>query len=373
MLKRAWLHTRRYVFEHGPEIAVFVVIFMIVAVVLVPRMVYSIPAGHVGVLWKRFSGTVLDHTISEGIAVILPWDRIYVYDLRLQLIDRDFDVLSTDGLKVTVNIAYRFQLIADKVPLLHKTVGENYADVLLTSAIGARARDILGRNTPEEIYSYRRAEVQTEILKEMQQSLLQPLVTPGQAASGKAASGFIEIEDVFIRSIKLPPTVEEAIDRKNQMQQRSLEYDYRLLLEAKESERKRIEARGIKEFQDIVSQGITESYLRWRGIDATQALANSPNSKIIIVGGGKDGLPIILGNTDVPTAVAPAPAGTTPQPGATPPAGTASPTGMPPSAGPGSSPILIPSSPAAQAAPPPAAASQAGSTDLLPRDPLNAQ
>ncbi|TSD83432.1 prohibitin family protein [Mycobacterium sp. KBS0706] len=362
MLKRAWLRTRRYLFEHGPEVAVFVVIFAILAVVLLPRMVFTIPAGHVGVLWKRFGGTVLDYTIGEGIAIILPWDRIHIYDLRVQLIDRDFDVLSTDGLKVTVNIAYRFQLIRDKVPLLHKTVGEDYADVLLTAAIGARARDILGRNTPEEIYSYRRAEVQTEILKEMQQSLLQPLVAPASAT--QVPSGFIEIEDVFFRSIKLPPTVEEAIDRKNQMQQRSLEYDYRLLLEAKESERKRIEARGIKEFQDIVSQGITESYLKWRGIDATQALANSPNSKIVVIGGGKDGLPIILGNTDSPAAVAPAPTGTSPP--AAPAAGT-----NPPVA-PGAS-IIVPSSPAALAPPPPAAANQAGATDLLPRDPLNAR
>ena len=293
MLRRMLARIRRSISERGPEIAVFVILFTIVAVMLAPTMVYSIPVGHVGVLWKRFGGTVLDRTLGEGLKVILPWDKIYIYDLRLQLVDRNFDVLSADGLKVSVDIAYRFWAIRDQVPLLHKTVGPNYADVLLTSAIGARARDVFGRNTPEEIYSFRRAAIQEEILQEMQTDL-EKVVAPQVGAN----VDFIQVEDVFIRAIKLPPNVEEAINRKNQMHQRSLEYDYRLILESKESERKRIEAHGIKEFQDIVSQGITESYLRWRGIDATQALATSPNTKTIIVGGGKDGLPIILGNVD---------------------------------------------------------------------------
>src|SRR5882757_2327159 len=285
--------------ERGPEIAVFVVLFAIIVVMLAPRMLYTVPAGHVGVLWKRFGGTVLDRTLGEGLQLMLPWDKIYIYDLRLQLIDRDFDVLSADGLKVSINIAFRFWLLRDQVPLLHKTVGPNYADILLTSVIGARARDVLGQNTPEEIYSFRRAAVQQEILREMQ-SDLRAVIAPQAGAS----VDFIRIEDVFIRGINLPLNVEEAINRKNQMQQRSQEYDYRLILESKESERKRIEARGIKEFQDIVSQGITPSYLRWRGIDATQALANSPNTKTIIIGNGADGLPIILGNADSNTPVA---------------------------------------------------------------------
>lgn len=298
---------RRFFSDRGPEIAVFVVLFLIIAVILAPRMIYTIPPGHAGVVWKRFGGTVLDHTLGEGLKVILPWDRIYIYDLRLQLVDQEFQALSADGLTVSIDIAYRYWLVRDKVPLLHKTVGPDYEKIILTAAIGARARDVLGRNTPEEIYSFRRVAIQDEILREMQSDVRE--VTAPQV--GKNIN-FINVEDVFVRAIKLPPNVEEAINRKNQMQQRSLEYDYRLILESKESERKRVEARGIKEFQDIVSQGITESYLRWRGIDATQALANSPNTKTIIIGSGKDGLPIILGNVDNPAPAAPpknAPAG----------------------------------------------------------------
>lgn len=282
--------TGRFLREHAPEVAVFVLLAGLLGLLTGPMMVYSVPAGYVGVVWKRFGGTQLNYTAGEGLHLKPPWDKVYLYDIRMQLIDRDFDVLSADGLKVTVNIAYRFWVERDEAPLLHSRIGPDYAEVLLAAAIGARARDIFSRNTPEEIYSFRRAEVQDEILSYMQEGLRQ-----SDVPQSETQTLFINLEDVFIREITLPPSVQEAIAQKNQMQQRSLEYDYRLLLESKESERKRIEARGIKEFQDIVSQGITESYLRWRGIDATQALAASPNSKTVIIGSGSDGLPLILG------------------------------------------------------------------------------
>lgn len=294
MLKRIWWRFRRYVFEHGPELAVFALLGVLLTIVIAPRMVYTIPAGHVGVLWKRFGGgTVLDHTLTEGLKVILPWDQIYIYDVRMQLVDQDFDVLAEDGLKVKTNVAYRFWLIPEQVPLLHKSVGPNYTNVLISAAIGAQARDVFARNTPEEIYSDRRVQIQVEILQQVRESLQKTFVRQPENNTQ-----FLQLEDVFIRSIGLPAAVEAAIDRKNEWQQKNQEYDYRLLMESKESERKRIEARGIKEFQDIISSGITDSYLRWRGIEATQALSNSPNSKIVVIGGGKDGLPIILGNTD---------------------------------------------------------------------------
>jgi prohibitin 1 len=294
VLKRVWLRFRRYVFEHGPELAVFVLLGVLLAIVVAPRMIYTIPGGYVGVLWKRFGGgTVLDRTLGEGIKIIPPWDRIFLYDVRLQLLDQDFDVLAEDGLKVKINIAYRFWLNPEKVPLLHKSVGPQYAEVLLSAAIGAQARDVFAKNMPDEIYSGRRVQIQTEILRQAQESLQKTFVRPPENNTQ-----FLRLEDVFIRSITLPSGVEMAITRKNEWQQKNEEYDYRLLLESKESERKRIEARGIREFQDIISSGITESYLRWRGVDATMALANSPNSKVVIIGGGKDGLPIILGNAD---------------------------------------------------------------------------
>jgi len=163
----------------------------------------------------------------------------------------------------------------------------------VTPDIGARARDVFSRNTPEEIFSDRRIQIQHEILNTVQQHLRETFnPKPG------AQVDFIRLEDVLIRGITLPKEVEAAINRKEEQKQLNLEYDYRLLREAKESERKRVEAQGIKEFQDIISSGITDSYLRWKGIEATLELSRSPNAKIVVIGGGKGGLPIILGNMD---------------------------------------------------------------------------
>ena len=112
----------------------------------------------------------------------------------------------------------------------------------------------------------------------------------------KFAANYIQLNDVLIRNIRLPQTLEEAIERKLQQEQESLEYEFRLEKESKEAQRKRIEAEGIRDFQEIVSEGISDELLRWKGIEATQNLAESQNSKVVVVGSGKDGLPIILGN-----------------------------------------------------------------------------
>src|SRR5665213_1483304 len=294
MIGRVWRRFLRFLAQHGPEIAVVVMIVVFMFVYFADNIFFTIPPGSVGVLWKRFGGgTILDHYLGEGIHVILPWDKIYVYDTRLQQLEQDFDVLSADGLKMTVNIAYRFQALPNTVPALHQYIGPNYVSILLTTEIGARARDVFSHNTPEEIFSDRRIQIQQEILHNVQIDLRQTF----SPMAGHPID-FVKLDDVLIRGITLPPDVEAAINRKEEQKQLNLEYDYRLLREAKETERKRIEAQGIREFQDIVSSGITDSYLRWKGIEATLELARSNNAKVVIVGGGKGGLPIILGNMD---------------------------------------------------------------------------
>jgi regulator of protease activity HflC (stomatin/prohibitin superfamily) len=291
---RLWRRLTRFVGHHGPEIAVVIMIFVFMIVYFADEIFYTIPPGSVGVLWLRFfGGTVLHHYLGEGFHVIPPWDKIYVYDVRLQQLEQDFDVLSADGLKMRVNIAYRFQAIPDTVPELQQYVGPNYVSILLTTEIGARARDVFSRNTPEEIFSDRRIQIQREILTDVQADLRKTF----SPMAGHPID-FVRLDDVLIRGITLPPEVEAAINRKEEQKQLNLEYDYRLLREAKEAERKRIEAGGIRAFQDTVSTGITDSYLRWKGIEATLELARSNNAKVVIVGSGKDGLPIILGNMD---------------------------------------------------------------------------
>lgn len=292
MIMRLWRRFLHFMAHHGPEIAVVIMIFVFIVVYFANEIFYTIPPGSVGVLWLRFGGgTVLNHYLGEGLHIIAPWNKIYIYDTRLQQLEQDFDVLSADGLKMTVNIAYRFQAIPKTVPALHQYIGPNYVSVLLTTEIGARARDVFSRNTPEEIFSDRRIQIQQEILRDVQQDLRKTF----SPMAGHPID-FVKLDDVLIRGITLPPEVEAAINRKEEQKQLNLEYDYRLLREAKETERKRIEAQGIREFQDIVSSGITPSYLKWKGIEATLQLAQSKNAKIVIIGSGKEGLPIILGN-----------------------------------------------------------------------------
>jgi regulator of protease activity HflC (stomatin/prohibitin superfamily) len=294
MIGRMWRRFLRFIGHHGPEIAVVIMILVFMMVYFADSIFYTIPPGSVGVLWLRFlGGTVTSRYLGEGLHVVAPWDKVYIYDTRLQQLEQDFDVLSADGLKMTVNIAYRFQALPDTVPALHQYIGPNYVPILLTTEIGARARDVFSRNTPEEIFSDRRIQIQQEILTDVQIDLRKTF----SPMAGHPID-FVKLDDVLIRGITLPPEVEAAINRKEEQKQLNLEYDYRLLREAKETERKRIEAQGIREFQDIVSSGITDSYLRWKGIEATLELARSNNSKVVVIGGGKGGLPIILGNMD---------------------------------------------------------------------------
>ena len=113
----------------------------------------------------------------------------------------------------------------------------------------------------------------------------------------------VQVRGVLLREVSLPPAVVAAINEKMVQYEVSLEYQFRVDREKLEAERKRIEAAGIRDFQLIVGNGLTEPYLRWKGIDATLRLAESPGSRTVIIG-GKDGLPLILnqsGTPDIPT------------------------------------------------------------------------
>lgn len=257
-------------------------------IIAVPYSLIEIPAGHVGVLWLQFfGGTVTDDAYGEGLKVIFPWDEMVLYDARLQNRARNFDTLSSNGLSMQVDIDIRYRVNRDAVGILHKLVGPHYDEVLVYPEIGSFARELISRYTPEQLYSETRAFIQSQILKQMK-------VQGGASLLGQGVhEKLVDVEDVLIRSVKLPTRVEDAIERKVEQYQAVLEYDYRISREAKEAERKKIEARGVRDFQEAVSGTITDEYLRLRGIEATMALATARNSKIIIVGGG-EGLPVIF-------------------------------------------------------------------------------
>jgi regulator of protease activity HflC (stomatin/prohibitin superfamily) len=292
----------------------------LIAVVLAPFMLVTVPSGYVGVLWKRFGGgTVLDpHKLkAEGMRITLPWNVVFLYDLRLQSVTETYNAISRDGISLTASINIRYRLKRESVPELHQSIGPEYVEALVVPEIGNRMREVISEYTAEDVYSTKRTEVQDKIRKLAESSLGEKMMEGGVGEEGDENAPYrvplysmLNLIDTLILGIELPSAIVTAIDRKIEQYYISEEYKFRVAREIRESERKKIEAEGISEFQRIVSQGISDSYLRWRGIEATLQLAQSSNSKIVIVGSGKDGLPIILGNVDASPSPQPAsPAG----------------------------------------------------------------
>ena len=315
--QRTW---RRFVGRHLPSLSITLLVGLLMATILFPYVVITVPSGSVGVLWKRFNGydlycwcfvgrgTILDprELRDEGLHVIWPWDKLYIYSLRLQSSTQTYNAISKDGVNVTAQINVRFQLLHNYVAVLHKFIGPQYLSSVVEPEIGSRAREVIAQYTAQEVYTSREG-IQGRIRAEAQKSLsthLNSLVQPEamEQPDPKHYNDFlqnsIQLLDALVLGIELPAEIVAAINRQTQQYYEIQEYKYRVEREAQESTRKQIEANGIAAFQRTVSEGISDSYLRWRGIEATLALAQSRNSKIVIIGGGKDGLPIILGNVD---------------------------------------------------------------------------
>jgi regulator of protease activity HflC (stomatin/prohibitin superfamily) len=284
----------------------------LVAVVLYPHVVVTVPSGHVGVLWKRFAGgTVLDprRLRDEGLHLIWPWDQLFLYDLRLQSFLESYNAISSDGVSLTATVNVRFRLQRDAVPVLHQAIGPNYQKVLVQPGIGSLTREVIAQYTAEQVYSTARQEIQDKIRSLVEDRLTEKMMErEGEESYRVSMRDTVILYDILVAGIELPAAIVAAINRKTEQYYIAEEYKFRVEREKRESERKKIEAEGIRDFQQTVSQGISESYLRWRGIEATLQLSQSTNSKVVVIGSGKDGLPIILGNVDTPLPPAGAPA-----------------------------------------------------------------
>jgi regulator of protease activity HflC (stomatin/prohibitin superfamily) len=309
---------RRFVENVLPSLVIYLMVATLVAIVLYPHMVVTVPSGQVGVLWKRFGGgTVLDprKLKNEGFNLILPWNEVFLYDLRLQSFTEPYNAISSDGVSLTATVIVRFRLQRDSVPVLHQAIGPNYVQVLAQPGIGSLTREVIAEYTAEQVYSTARQEIQDKIRRVVEERLSQKMMEhageEGEESYRVSMSDTFILYDILVTGIELPAAIVAAINRKTEQYYIAEEYKFRVEREKRESERKKIEAEGIRDFQQIVSQGISESYLRWRGIEATLQLSQSTNSKVVVIGSGKDGLPIILGNVDAPAP----PAGSTPASG----------------------------------------------------------
>lgn len=309
---RAWLERKR----RGVMLVTLVLMFVIAA--LAPRIFITIPSGHGGILWLRFFGGTQTSlgAMGEGLHIIMPWDHIFIYDMRVQEREQSYQVMAREGLQITVRSSFRWQLNRTNLAHLHKEIGPNYLNVLLIPEIGSVVRERMSQYNIEELFSSRRTEIQAEILKAVVAE------TPGQAPNRiggtvdanegfvTMSEDFVTLTDVLLKDVTLPFRVRSAVERKLEQAQITQEYSFRIEREKLESQRKKIEAEGIQAFQQTVQAGISENYLKWRGIEATLQLAQSPNSKVVIVGGGSNGLPLILNTEDTaPQRLPQAPAG----------------------------------------------------------------
>ncbi len=241
----------------------------------------QVPSGHRGIFYSKFgAGTKMGQIYGEGFKWHLPWNSIFVYKTQLDERREDLHVLSSDGASIGLEVTVWFRPQINKLDSLQITVGPNYYAVAVAPALRGVARSVVGKYKPEEVYSSQREEIATGILAEMQNLM---------------SEKFVEIQNIIIRNVQLPNEITQAINAKLSADQEAQKMEYVLLKESQEAERKRIEAQGIADFQKIVASGVTPSLLTWKGIEATQKLAESQNTKIIIIGAGEGGLPVILG------------------------------------------------------------------------------
>ena len=260
------------------------IIAVIVILYLSSEIFITIKAGERGVLYQRFQGgTNFEISYSPGFHIKAPWNDIFVYNVRENIINEKMDVLDKSGLSISVDVSVRFFPIYKRIPYLHEFFGEQYIELLVKPEVRSTVRRVMGRFTAEEIYSTKRAEVEDAIIKETEEIL-------------KNEDNNIQMQALLIRSINLPDQIKNAIEAKLQQEQEALAYQFRLQREESEAERKRIEAEGIATYNQIINSSLTQQILKQRGIEATLELSKSPNSKVVVVGGGDEGLPLILGN-----------------------------------------------------------------------------
>ncbi len=271
-------------FNFKKAIPIIVIVGVIIFIIVFwSRMTVTIDAGHAGVLFKTFRGGIdTTQTYGEGFHFLAPWNNMVIYETRQQETAEDMNVLSSNGLEIKCDVSAWYKPQYSQLGLLHARIGKDYLTRVVIPALRSSVRSVIGRYTPEQIYSTKRDVIQDEIFEETKKIL---------------KDKYVELDQVLIRSIVLPPTIKTAIESKLKQEQESLEYKFKLEKASKEAERQRIDALGKAKANEILNASLTDKILREKGISATLELAKSPNTKIVIIGNSKDGLPIILGDS----------------------------------------------------------------------------
>jgi len=247
-------------------------------VILLFSAVTRVDSGAVGVL--TLFGRVTGEVLPEGLHLINPFKTNHETSIRTQEIKETASVPSSEGLVMNLDTSLIYHLNPDKAAEVYQKIGPNYVEVLVEPNLRSAIREATASHTANALYSGEREMVAKQIVATL---------------TGLLGQRGIVVESILLRDIQLPTTLRASIESKQQAEQESLAMNFRLQKERQEAERKRIEAAGIRDFQQIVAQGISPQLLEWKGIEATENLAKSPNAKIVVIGSGKNGLPLILG------------------------------------------------------------------------------
>jgi regulator of protease activity HflC (stomatin/prohibitin superfamily) len=240
----------------------------------------TVQSGHRGIVFKAFGGGTSRELLGEGMHVLPIWNDVIPYDTRVHEMKETLFVLSSNGLPLKVDASVRYRPETAELFELQTQIGPDYDQKVVAPIVRSEARKVFGRYQPEEIYSSKREEIERSIYEEVTKAL-----------TGK----HVVVEAVLVRDVDLPEAIKTAIADKLAEEQRAQKMKFTLDRERQEAQRKQVEAEGIAKYQTIVRQGLTAEYLQYKGIEATMKIAESANAKVVIVGAGKGGLPVILG------------------------------------------------------------------------------
>ena len=263
---------------------IFIGIAGLFIIILLSNIFVLLGATERGVVFKKVfdKGIDKDNIKGAGYNIIAPWDELIVFEVSENQIEETMDVLSKDGLSISLDVSLRFRPDPTQLGYLYESFQKNYVERLIRPELRSAVRAVVGQYTPEELYASKRQEIETQIEENTQEVL---------------TNNYIILEAMLFRSVKLPQTIKTSIEQKLAAEQEAQKYDFLIEKEKKEAERRKIDAERKATANRILSASITQNILKEKGTSATEELAKSPNSKIIVIGGGDDGLPIIL-NSD---------------------------------------------------------------------------
>ena len=267
---------------YASRLLMILVVVLFIAIYFWKDVFITVNSGHVGVLYLRFGGgTQTDRVLGEGMKIVAPWDKLYIYDVREQEVKHDMDVLTAEGLKVNLSLSIRYHPERQLVGLLQASVGENYRDKIVIPEVESALRTTMANFPMKDVYGSQRGLVQQAINESLE----------------KVQQKFVSIDEVVLREVELPKQLSETIEQKMTQKELAESYEYRLDVARREAERRQIEAQSLKQYNDVLNSSLTSNILKWEGIQATKDLAKSPNAKTIVIGNqSSTGLPLILGN-----------------------------------------------------------------------------